>query len=207
MTTDQAHPDHARPDHARPDHTHPDHTRPDQAHPETRSRAVRSTVASPLKVDAVLEAVCRNVAELARTAPNPPSRILMEEGQTRVEVEWPDPVRVEAARVPPADTAVSVQEPGAPAGEPADTLACIRSPMVGTFYHAGAPGSPPFVQVGDVVQQGQQVGVLEAMKMMSSVTADSGGRVVEVLAANAQRVEFDQPLISLEPVAGADGGA
>lgn len=202
MTTDQAHPDHARPDHARPDHAHPDH-----AHPETKSRVVRSTVASPLKFDAVLEAVCRNVAELARTAPNPPSRIRMEEGQTRVEVEWPDPVRVEAARVPQADTAVSVREPGAPAGEPADTLAYVRSPMVGTFYHAGAPGSPPFVQVGDVVQEGQQVGVLEVMKMMSSVTADSSGRVVEVLAANAQRVEFDQPLIALEPAAAADGGA
>ena len=196
MTTDQAHPDHARPDHARPDHARPDHAHPDHAHPETKSRVVRSTVASPLKFDAVLEAVCRNVAELARTAPNPPSRIRMEEGQTRVEVEWPDPVRVEAARVPQADTAVSVREPAAPAGEPADTLAYVRSPMVGTFYHAGAPGSPPFVQVG----------VLEVMKMMSSVTADSSGRVVEVLAANAQRVEFDQPLIALEPAA-ADGGA
>ena len=173
----------------------------DQAQPETNSRIDRSPVASPPDVVAVLEAVCRSVAELARTAPKPPSRIRMGDGQTRVEIEWREPVRAEAAaHVPSTDTAVAVVEPGAPAGEASDTLAYIRSPMVGTFYHASAPGSPPFVQVGDVVQQGQQVGVLEAMKMMSSVTASASGRVVEVLAANAQRVEFDAPLIALEPV-------
>lgn len=200
MNTEHTHPDQRHPDHAHPGHTHPHHT-----HPESRAGA-RSAGMPLAEVGSVLEAVCRNVTELARAAPKPPSRIRMEDGQTRVEVEWHHPQRAEAPHAPSAVTAVATQEPGAPGGDPGDTLAYVRSPMVGTFYHAGAPDAPPFVQVGDVVQQGQQVGVLEAMKMMSSVTADAGGRVVEVLAANAQRVEFDQPLIALEPVA-ADEGA
>jgi acetyl-CoA carboxylase biotin carboxyl carrier protein len=75
---------------------------------------------------------------------------------------------------------------------------------VGTFYHASSPDSPPFVQVGDMIQQGQQIGVLEAMKIMNNVTAETAGRVVEVLVGNAQRVEFDEPLLALEAVPPAD---
>jgi acetyl-CoA carboxylase biotin carboxyl carrier protein len=208
VNTDHAHPDQRHPDHARPNHTRPEH-----AHPEARSRSGRPAALPFAEVGSVLEAVCRNVTELAKAAPKPPSRIRMEDGQTRVEVEWHHaPHHAEVPHAPAAQPAASVATvttsagPGPAAGEPADTRTYVRSPIVGTFYHAGAPDAPPFVQVGDVVQPGQQVGVLEAMKMMSSVAADQGGRVVEVLAGNAQRVEFDQPLIALEPVT-ADEGA
>jgi acetyl-CoA carboxylase biotin carboxyl carrier protein len=70
---------------------------------------------------------------------------------------------------------------------------------VGVFYRAAEPGAPPFVEVGDVVQADQQIGVLEAMKLMSRINAEHAGRVVEILAANGDPVEFDQPLLALEP--------
>jgi acetyl-CoA carboxylase biotin carboxyl carrier protein len=205
---EQAHPDHAHPDHAHPDHAHPEQAHLEQAHPEVRGGSGRTTGTVP-EAGAVLEAVCRSVTELARAAPEPPRRIRMQDGQTTVEVEWPDPLPAPA--VAPAAVAVggaaAAAPDGGPAAEPGTALGYVRAPMVGTFYHASAPDAAPFVRVGDVVQQGQPVGLLEAMKMMSTVTADLGGRVVEVLAGNAQRVEFDEPLIALEPVAAADQGA
>lgn len=195
MKPDQVHPEHAHPQHAHPDHAHPDHAHPDRREEER-----------PLpEVGAVLEAVCRSVTELARAAPEPPRRIRMQDGQTTVEVEWPDPVHGAAPAVAPAAVTAG-QEPGEEPAEPGDLRTYVRAPMVGTFYHAGAPDAPPFVRIGDLVEQGQPVGLLEAMKMMSTVTADAGGRVVEVLVPNAQRVEFDELLIALEPVA-VDAGA
>ncbi|NUU24208.1 MAG: hypothetical protein HOV68_22295 [Streptomycetaceae bacterium] len=72
--------------------------------------------------------------------------------------------------------------------------------MVGTFYQAPDAGARPFVGVGDVVQPGQTVGILEVMKLMNPITAEVGGRVVEMLVDDAQPVEYDQPLIALEPL-------
>ncbi|MGF1432051.1 acetyl-CoA carboxylase biotin carboxyl carrier protein [Kitasatospora sp. LaBMicrA B282] len=166
----------------------------------------RAAVRPVAPAAAPLDEVCRNVADLAKAAPTPPRRIRMQDGQTTVEIEWPDPAPPPAATPPPdgaapaAAPAAGESAPGA-AEEPADTRRYVRAPMVGTFYHAGSPDAPPFVSIGDLVQPGQPVGVLEAMKMMSTITADTGGRVVEVLAPNAHPVEFDQCLIALEPVA------
>lgn len=140
----------------------------------------------------MLDAVCRSVARLAGTATHPPRRIRMQDGQTVVEVEWPD--RLPAVPVPAPDADDSTD------GQP-DCLSYVLAPMVGTFYHASAPDAQPYIQVGDVVRPGQPVGVLEAMKMMSTITAEHGGRVVEMLTPNAHPVEFDQRLIALEPVA------
>ncbi|WP_052440900.1 acetyl-CoA carboxylase biotin carboxyl carrier protein [Streptacidiphilus anmyonensis] len=148
---------------------------------------------------AVLDAVCRSVTQLARSAPEPPRRIRMQDGQTTVEVEWPDPPR--AGGVPDAlGTLAGAGLPGDPAVLGDDPRSYVRAPMVGTFYHASAPDEAPFVRIGDVIRPGQPVGVLEAMKMMSTVTAETGGRVVEMIAPNAQPVEYDQMLIALEPV-------
>ncbi len=147
--------------------------------------------------DGTLAALCRSVAQLTAAAPTPPQRIRLQSGQTVVEIEWPEPVGADPTPgpVPPAAAA----EP-APAAE--DELTYVKAPMVGTFYHAGSPDAPPFVKVGDLVTAGQPVGVLEAMKMMNTIEAQADGRVVELLAPNAQPVEFDQRLIALEPTAG-----
>jgi len=75
----------------------------------------------------------------------------------------------------------------------------VRSPLVGTFYRAPAPGEEAYVEVGDRVRMGQTLCIVEAMKLMNEIPADVSGEVVEVLAENAAGVEYDQPLFYLRP--------
>ena len=75
----------------------------------------------------------------------------------------------------------------------------IKSPMVGTFYRAPAPDAPPFVEVGQDIEIGQVVCILEAMKLMNEIKSEVAGRVVEVLVENGSPVEFGQPLFAVEP--------
>jgi acetyl-CoA carboxylase biotin carboxyl carrier protein len=160
-------------------------------HEQPQPRANGGTHRQPDGPDDTLAVLCRSVAQLANAAPVPPRRIRLQSGQSFVEVEWP-----EAGAVGASGTAAAP----VPAAEAArDELTYVNAPMVGTFYHAGSPDAPPFVKVGDLVRAGQPVGVLEAMKMMNTIEAHADGRVVELLAPNAQPVEFDQRLIALEP--------
>ncbi len=78
-------------------------------------------------------------------------------------------------------------------------LHAVRSPLVGTFYRAPAPGEEAYVEVGDTVKAGQVLCIVEAMKMMNEIVADVSGEVVEVLAENSGGVEYDQPLFRLRP--------
>ena len=92
-----------------------------------------------------------------------------------------------------------------PAGRPAprvqrDGMIEVRAPMVGTFYRAPAPGAPPFVEVGAKVEPDDVVCIIEVMKLMNSIRAGRRGRVVEILAENAELVEYGQPLIVIEPI-------
>jgi acetyl-CoA carboxylase biotin carboxyl carrier protein len=82
-----------------------------------------------------------------------------------------------------------------------DGLHAVRSPVVGTFYRAPAPGEDVYVEVGDAVSAGQTLCIVEAMKLMNEIVADVSGEVVEVLAENAGGVEYDQPLFYLRPEA------
>jgi len=79
-------------------------------------------------------------------------------------------------------------------------LVAITSPVVGTFYRAPAPEADSFVEIGTVVQPGQTVCIVEAMKIMNEIEAEIRGRVVQVLAQNAQPVEYGQNLFLLEPL-------
>ena len=83
-------------------------------------------------------------------------------------------------------------------GEP--TARAITSPMVGTFHRAAAPEAPVFVEVGDVVERGQVLCVIEAMKMMNEIEAEFRGRVVKVVVENGRPVEFGEPLFLVEPL-------
>lgn len=76
----------------------------------------------------------------------------------------------------------------------------VVSPMVGTFYRAPAPDAPPYVQPGDIVQKGQTLCLIEAMKMMNEIKAEVTGEVVEILVENGEPVEYGQPLFYLQPV-------
>jgi acetyl-CoA carboxylase biotin carboxyl carrier protein len=94
----------------------------------------------------------------------------------------------EAPAVAAAATAAAASAPAAPEGK------VIKSPMVGTFYRASAPGAEPFVSVGASVSEGQTVCVIEAMKLMNEIPADVSGVIKEILVENGQPVEFGQPL-------------
>ena len=74
----------------------------------------------------------------------------------------------------------------------------ILSPMVGTFYNAPAPGEKPFVEVGDVVATGQVICIIEAMKLMNEIEADSSGRIVEICVNNGETVEIGQVLMYVQ---------
>jgi len=74
----------------------------------------------------------------------------------------------------------------------------VNSPMVGTFYASASPESKPFVIVGQTVKKGDTLCILEAMKMMNQVQAETDGKILEILVDNAEPVEFDQPLFVIE---------
>jgi acetyl-CoA carboxylase biotin carboxyl carrier protein len=120
--------------------------------------------------------------------------IKVRQGETEISVR----ARPEAPAAPP-------QAPHAAQGVPEtvepemDGLHAVRSPVVGTFYRAPAPGEDAYVEVGDAVSAGQTLCVVEAMKLMNEIVADVSGEIVEVLAENAGGVEYDQPLFYLRP--------
>ena len=96
----------------------------------------------------------------------------------------------------PAQTAASTP----PATESEDaSLHIVKSPIVGTFYESPSPGTAAFVKVGDQVEQGQVLCIIEAMKLMNEIESKAAGRIVKVLVENGQPVEYGQPLFLLEP--------
>jgi acetyl-CoA carboxylase biotin carboxyl carrier protein len=91
-----------------------------------------------------------------------------------------------------------VAEASAPQIDDTDTIV-VPAPMIGTFYRSPKPGEPSFVEIGDSVDVGQTIGIIEAMKIMNEITSESAGIVAEILVGNGQAVEFGQPLLRLEP--------
>ena len=141
-----------------------------------------------------LDDVRRTATALLAVAKGALRRILVSDGVSTVELEWQD--------APPAGHPADViRMEGAPEDpSPTSDLYYVTAPMVGTFYHSPEPDAPPFVQVGDIVEQGRQVGIVEAMKLMNAVESDHAGKVVALLVANAAPVEYDEPLLALAPV-------
>ena len=96
--------------------------------------------------------------------------------------------------------AAATSAPSAPAPAAVDHQVAITSPLVGTFYRAPAPDADPYVEVGDLIEVGQTVCIVEAMKLMNEIESEVRGRVVKILVENAQPVEFGQALFQVEPV-------
>jgi acetyl-CoA carboxylase biotin carboxyl carrier protein len=110
----------------------------------------------------------------------------------------PQPLQAQAAVPQPAthaDTPAAVPSPAAATEE----LHTIKSPIVGTFYAAPSPGAPNFVKVGDPIQMGQVVCIIEAMKLMNEIEADVSGELVRALVENGQPVEYGQGLFAIRP--------
>lgn len=104
----------------------------------------------------------------------------------------------------PATTIAPLQTTTVSASTPPTTSSAnvieIKAPMVGTFYRAPSPDADPYVRVGDVVEQGKVMCIIEAMKLMNEIEAEFKGRVVDVLVENAQPVEFGQAMFRIERI-------
>jgi len=102
--------------------------------------------------------------------------------------------------VPPASLPAQVDlAANAAAPESEEVLHIVRSPIVGTFYESPSPGSPPFVKVGDALEVGQVLCIVEAMKLMNEIECDMAGELVKKLVANGQPIEYGQELFALRP--------
>ena len=110
---------------------------------------------------------------------------------SRLMASAPAAATVPAAAAPVATTAA------APAAELEEKLHEVKSPIVGTFYESPSPGAPAFVKVGDQVEVGQVLCIVEAMKLMNEIEADVAGEVVKRLVTNGQPIEYGQELFQI----------
>lgn len=138
--------------------------------------------------------------------------VLIERNLTEIEVERAGVrirVRRDAAppsrssRLPagPVDSGTNHSPEGTveSAGEDASALFTVTSPIVGTFYRSASPDADPFVEEGDIVNRGQVLCIVEAMKFMNEIEAETDGRIVQALVANGATVEYGQPLFIVDP--------
>jgi acetyl-CoA carboxylase biotin carboxyl carrier protein len=158
----------------------------------------------PVDGDHLLAELREQASRLVAEVDGPLRRIRMRSGSAVLEIEWhgaPAPVEDGPAShggsAPQAAPAITAEPVVTGSAADSGSRACVVAPMVGTFYRAAEPGATPFVEVGDLVERGQVIGIVEAMKLMNHITAEHAGKVAEVLVGNGEPVEFDQPLIAL----------
>ena len=124
-------------------------------------------------------------------APGPVDGISITPGATMSPAGTPSP-----AAYPPSATSAPAETSPA---ESLEGLHLIKSPIVGTFYAAPSPDAPPFIKPGDVIQVGQVVCIVEAMKLMNEIESDVAGDVVRIYIENGQPVEYGQSLFAIKP--------
>ncbi|MDM1294855.1 acetyl-CoA carboxylase biotin carboxyl carrier protein [Sphingobacterium sp. N143] len=119
---------------------------------------------------------------------------------TYVTATVPTVAPVAAPPVAQAAAPAPVATPAAPAAANNDAnLITIKSPMIGTFYRSAGPGKPSFINVGDDINTGSVLCIVEAMKLFNEIESEVSGKIVKILVDDAQPVEFDQPLFLVEP--------
>jgi acetyl-CoA carboxylase biotin carboxyl carrier protein len=138
------------------------------------------------------------------------AQLLTETGLTEIEIDREGmrvrvarqlsagPVAPAAVAAPPAAAAPAPPAAGGAEADPAKHPGCVRSPMVGVAYLSPEPGAAPFISVGTRVSKDQTLLIIEAMKTMNHIPAPKAGVVTQVLVANSQPVEFDEPLVIIE---------
>ena len=105
----------------------------------------------------------------------------------------------EMGAVPVAPSTAASPKPAEVAPAPEEGLHTVKSPIVGTFYEAPSPGAPPFVKIGDTVELGQVLCIVEAMKLLNEIESDVAGEIVKKLANNGQPIEYGQELFVIRP--------
>lgn len=135
-----------------------------------------------------------NVSELEITEAEGKVRIVkggpLMQGYAPAPMYAPMPMPTNSAPAEPAVAVAAVVE--VPAGH------TVKSPMVGTFYRSSSPGAKAFVEVGDVVKEGDTICIIEAMKILNEIEADKAGTISKILCDNGQAVEYGQPLFIIE---------
>ncbi|MEV4298779.1 acetyl-CoA carboxylase biotin carboxyl carrier protein [Microbispora rosea] len=149
---------------------------------------------------ALLDQVRHQALALLAEMPETPRSLRIRVADVDVGIEWETPAAAGGAAGSPAEPA----RPGAGAPGPESPAPSrahhLTAPTVGVFYQAPEPGAEPYVREGDVVAAGQQVAIVEAMKLMIPVEADRPGRIAEVLKENGAAVEYGEPLFALAPL-------
>jgi acetyl-CoA carboxylase biotin carboxyl carrier protein len=170
---------------------------------DTAGGAVPADADPGVADDELLAAVEASVHDLVAGLPHPPAVVRVSAGGVTVEVEWAVGAAAGRPASAPAPRAAAAGGPAIAEEDaglaPHVAAIAIRSPSTGAFYRAPSPGDPPFVEVGDVVRAGQQVGVVESMKLFFPVEAGEPGRVSAILKQDGETVEHGEPVITLEP--------
>jgi acetyl-CoA carboxylase biotin carboxyl carrier protein len=132
-----------------------------------------------------------------RISKSPSGRGAMQVAPPAVMAPMIAPPMIASGRPTPAEASPAIEAPAAQ--EPKGGGNDVKSPMVGTFYSAPEPGAKPYVSVGSRVSKGQILCIIEAMKIMNEIESEVAGVVTEVLASDAQPVEYGQPLFRIDP--------
>jgi acetyl-CoA carboxylase biotin carboxyl carrier protein len=106
---------------------------------------------------------------------------------------------VPSVAAPLLDAAAAAPAPPVKDVVPEEILHMVKSPIVGTFYEAPSPGAPPFAKAGDMIEVGQVLCIVEAMKLLNEIESDVAGEVVKKLASNGQPIEYGQELFAIRP--------
>ncbi|GMI85074.1 chloroplastic acetylcoenzyme A carboxylase 1, BIOTIN CARBOXYL CARRIER PROTEIN [Hibiscus trionum] len=139
---------------------------------------------------------CELIIRKKVALPQPPSAAPVSMMQASSLPPVGPPTQTSPAPAPAA--AIPAPSPAAPKSAKS-SLPPLKCPMAGTFYRSSAPGEPPFVKVGDKVQKGQVICIIEAMKLMNEIEADQSGTIVEIVAEDGKAVSVDTPLFVIEP--------
>jgi acetyl-CoA carboxylase biotin carboxyl carrier protein len=136
----------------------------------------------------VLDRVRQSAAELLARLEHPPRTLHLRAGDVAISIDWPEPGTAAPAPVP------RTADDAAAGGEGRRT---VTAQAVGVFYRAPEPGADPFVGEGDLIRPGQQLAIIEAMKLMIPVRSELDGRIVEILKKDGEPVEYGEPLFAL----------
>lgn len=171
-----------------------------QSKPESRNSPVSKDNLNLAEIKELIELVSDkqfNEFELERGS----FRLRLQKGAPRVVVESapPAPVVVETGSASPSVAAAAPTSEHAPApAAPEESLHIVTSPIVGTFYRSSSPTTEPFVKLGDSVEEGKTLCIIEAMKLMNEINSDASGAVAKIFVENGQPVEYGQPLFGLK---------
>ena len=133
----------------------------------------------------------------AMLSANDLTEIEVEDGDRKIKVRR-DAAPVMAYAPAPAAAAPAAAAPAAAEAAPAAPVDAVKSPMVGTAFLSPEPGAKPFITVGGAIKAGDTLMIIEAMKVMNPILAPRTGKITQILIADSQAVEFDQPLVVIE---------